>query len=154
MSGPIGTLIRIAQGDRLRKPTPRESKCYSACFALIAVYFSIILFLLQYDGDFFEFMDSDGPVAQIVIWAIVVSILCLIGWLWGRYVPAKVSYTVAAILWTTLFILALTGHIGPSANASNAKHKNQVRITAPSRPPGAVKEAPPRQSGSAGGARG
>ena len=113
MSRLIGILMRTLEGDRLRKPTPRESQCYSACFALIAVYFSTILGLLKFDGQIFEFMDSDGPVALLLIWAIVISILCFVGWFWGRHVPAKVSYTVAAILWPALFILALTGHIGP-----------------------------------------
>jgi hypothetical protein len=154
MFGPIGTLIRIVQGDRLRKATPRESQRYSACFALIAVYFSTIFILLKYDGPFFDFMDSDGPVALIVIWTIVISILCFVGWFWGRHVPAKVSYLVAAILWPTLFILALTGHIGPSANAPSAKPKNQVRTTAPIRFPAGVKVVSPGQSESGSGARG
>jgi fatty acid desaturase len=147
MSGPIGTLIRIVQGERLRKCTPRESQCYSACFALIAVYFSTILFLLKFDGQFFEFMDSDGPMALIVIWTIVISILCFVGWFWGRHVPAKVSYLVAAILWPTLFVLALTGHIGPPANAPSAHPKNQVHTTTPIRNPAGVKVVSPGQSG-------
>ncbi|HLX70406.1 MAG TPA: hypothetical protein VKV04_12335 [Verrucomicrobiae bacterium] len=108
-----GILIRALHGERLRKCTPRESQCFSACFALIAVYFSTILLVMKYDGQFFEFMDSDGLPALTIIWTIVISILCVVSWFWGRHVPAKVSYAVAAVLWPTLFILALTGHIGP-----------------------------------------
>jgi hypothetical protein len=113
MGGIISILLRVLRGERLRKPTPREAQCFSATFALIAVYFSTILLLMKFDGQFFEFMDSDGPVALFIIWTIVISLLCFVGRFWGRHVPAKVSYAVAAILWPTLFILALTGHIGP-----------------------------------------
>ena len=113
MSYFIGILTRLTKGDRLRKPTPQESQCFSACFALIAVYFSTILLVVRYDEPFFEFMDSDGLLAQGIIWGIVLTVLCLVGWFWGKRVPARVSYVVAAILWPTLFILALTGHIGP-----------------------------------------
>jgi hypothetical protein len=110
---PFGVLIRILSGDRLRKATPRETQCFSGLFALIAVYFALILLLMRYDGPIFEFMDSDGPIALTIIWTIVISIFSLIGWFWGKHVPARVSYAVAAILWPTLFILALTGHVGP-----------------------------------------
>src|SRR5579871_2692562 len=154
MSGPLGIIIRILRGERLRKPTPRESQCFSACFALIAVYFSTILFLLKYDGQFFEFMDSDSLVALVVIWTIVISILCFVGWFWGRYVPARVSYAVAAILWSTLFILALTGHIGTSQNASSVNPRNQVRTTAPIRSPAGMKIISPIHHESVSGARG
>src|SRR5579871_3179638 len=109
----IGILTRIAKGDRLRKPTPRESQCFSACFALIAVYFATILTVMKYDGQFFEFMDSDGLPALTIIWGGVISVLGFVSWFWGKHVPARVSYAVAAVLWPTLFILALTGHIGP-----------------------------------------
>lgn len=113
MSYFIGILTRIIKGDLLRKATPRESQCFSACFALIAVYFSTILAVMKYDGQLFEFMDADGPLVQIVIWMAVISVLYFVAWFWHKHVPAKVSYTVAAVLWPALFILALTGHVGP-----------------------------------------
>ena len=113
MSQLIGILTRFLCGERLRKATPRESQCFSACFALIAVYFALIFGLMKFDRQVFDFMGSDSPEGLAAIWTIVISILFFIGWLWGRHVPAKVSYIVAAILWPTLFILALKGHIGP-----------------------------------------
>lgn len=113
MSYLIDILTRIIKRDNLRKCTPRESQCFSACFALIAVYFSTILVVMKYDGQFFEFMDSDGLPALAIIWGGVIAVLGVVSWFWGRHVPAKVSYAVAAVLWPALFILALTGHIGP-----------------------------------------
>lgn len=113
MSGLLGIIIRFLLGERLRKPTPRESQCFSAVFALIAVYFSTLFVLVKFDGQVFDFMNSDGPLVLFLIWMIVISVMCLAGWFWGRHVPAKVSYTLAAILWPILFVLALTGHISP-----------------------------------------
>jgi hypothetical protein len=112
MSDFIGILIRILLGDRLRKATPRESQCFSGVFALTAVYFALIFVLMKYDRQVFDFMASDGPLMLTIIWTMVISVLFFVGWLWGRHVPAKVSYAFAAILWPALFILALTGHIG------------------------------------------
>lgn len=110
---PFSILIRLLCGERLRKATPREAQCFSGVFALIAIYFAAIFLLMKFDGKIFAFMDSDGPLALTLIWTIVISVLAFVSWFWGRHVPAKVSYVVAAILWPILFILALTGHIGP-----------------------------------------
>ena len=105
-------LIRILSGERLRKPTPRESQCFSGVFALIAVYFALLFVFMNFDTDIFDFMNSDGPFGLVAVWTTVISVLCLIGWFWGKYVPSKVSYALAAVLWPILFLLALTGHIG------------------------------------------
>ena len=105
----FGILIRILRGERLRKATPAESQQFSGLLAVIAIYFVLALAFLKYER---QFVNSASPQA---IWAfdtIVISIGFFVSFFWGKHVPAKISYTLAAILWPLLFILALTGHIG------------------------------------------
>ena len=109
----FGIVFRILGGERLRKASPREAQLFSAVFALTGLYFGLIFALMRYRKHLFDFMDADGPLALTVIWTLVIAALSFLGWFWGMHVPAKVSYTLAAILWPLLFILALTGHVGP-----------------------------------------
>lgn len=109
----FGALIRTFSGDGFRKATPRESQCFSAALALIGVYFALISVLMKHDTRFFDILDSLGPLGLAALWILLIPALFFIGRFWGRHVPAKASYVLAAILWPTLFILALTGHLGP-----------------------------------------
>lgn len=105
----FGILIRILRGERLRKATPAESQQFSGLLAVLAIYFAVALAFIRYER---RFINSASPEAIWVFDTIVISIGFFISFFWGKHVPAKVSYTIAAILWPVLFILALTGHIG------------------------------------------
>jgi hypothetical protein len=106
---PLFVLIRILRGERLRKATPAESQQLSGLLAVIAIYFALALAFIKYEK---QFVSSASPQAIWGFDTIVISVAFFISFFWGKYVPAKVSYTLAAILWPLLFILALTGHIG------------------------------------------
>ena len=105
----FGILVRILRGERLRKATPAESQQFSGLLAVLAIYFAVALGFIKYEK---RFVDSATPQALWIFDTITISIGFFISFFWGKHVPAKISYLVAAILWPLLFILALTGHIG------------------------------------------
>ena len=105
----FGILIRILRGERLRKATPAESQQFSGLLAVLAIYFALALAFIK---DEKRFVNSASPEAIWVFDTIVISIGFFISFFWGHYVPAKISYAIAAVIWPVLFILALTGHIG------------------------------------------
>src|SRR5262249_30987938 len=107
---PVFSLLwRILSGERLRKAIPEESQHFSGLLAVIAVYFAVALAFLKYER---HFVNTASPGALCVFDTIVITVRLFPSGMWPRHVPAKVSYTLAAILWPLLFILALTGHIG------------------------------------------
>ena len=101
-------LFRILQGDRLRKPTPEEERRWAGLFVLVGVYFSVAAISIRYAR---HFWDTAGEFSLVAVATIVVVILMFVPRLWGRYVPAVVSWIVGAVLWVSLFALALTGHL-------------------------------------------
>jgi len=101
--------FRILQGERLEKPTPEQERRWAVFFVLIAVYFGLGALSIRCAR---HFWDTAGAFTLTVVAAIVVSILVFVPRLWGRHVPAKVSWVLGAIAWTVLFLLALTGRLG------------------------------------------
>jgi drug/metabolite transporter (DMT)-like permease len=101
-------LFRIAQGDRLRKPTPEEERRWAGLFCLIGIYFGVAFISIRYAR---HFWDTAGEFSLVAVAAVVVVILTFVPRFWGRYVPAVVSWIFGAVLWVSLFVLALTGHL-------------------------------------------
>jgi hypothetical protein len=102
-------LFRILQGDRLRKPTAEEERQWAGLFLLVALYAGLVALAIKYAS---HFLDTVSAFTLTVIAAVVVSVLMFVPRVWGRHVPAKVSWILAAIAWPVLFLLALTGHLG------------------------------------------
>jgi CHASE2 domain-containing sensor protein len=102
-------LFRILQGDRLRRPTPEEEREWAGLFLLIGIGFGLTILTFRYAR---HFCDTASAFTLTVIAAVVVSVLVFVPKIWGRHVPAKVSWILAAIVWPLLFLLALTGHLG------------------------------------------
>ena len=92
----------------MRKPTPEEEQRWAGVFFLVAVYFGLAALCIRYAS---HFWDTAGTFALIVVAAVVVFVFYLGMSLWGRHVPAKVSWVLAAVAWPVLFVLALTGHL-------------------------------------------
>jgi hypothetical protein len=101
-------LIRILTGERLRKPTPEEERRWAGLFLFIAVYFGLMALSVRYAR---HFMDTVSAFTLTVIAAVAVCVLWFVPKIWGRYVPANVSWVLGAIAWPVLFLLALTGHL-------------------------------------------
>jgi hypothetical protein len=101
-------LVRILHGERLRKPTPEEEREWASLFLLLAIYFGLVALSIRYAS---HFMDTVSASTLTVIAAVVVSVLFFVPRYWGRHVPAKVSWVLAAIAWPVLFLLALTGRL-------------------------------------------
>jgi drug/metabolite transporter (DMT)-like permease len=96
------------QGDRMRKPTPEEERRWAGLFCLIGIYFGVAFISIRYTR---HFWDTAGEFSLVAVAAVVVVILTFVTRLWGRYVPAVVSWIIGAFLWVSLFVLALTGHL-------------------------------------------
>jgi hypothetical protein len=101
-------LVRILHGERLRKPTPEEERVWASLFLLMAIYFGLLALSIRYAR---HFLDTASAFTLTVIAAVVVCVLWFVPRIWGRHVPAKVSWILGAIAWPLLFLLALTGHL-------------------------------------------
>jgi hypothetical protein len=101
-------LFRILQGDRLRKPTPEEERRWAGLFCLVGIYFGVVFISIRYAR---HFWDTAGEFSLIAVATVIIAILMFVPRLWGRYVPAIVSWIFGSFLWILLFVLALTGHL-------------------------------------------
>jgi hypothetical protein len=101
-------LARIANGERLRKPTPEEERQWASLFLLVAIYFGAMALSIRYAS---HFLDTVNALTLSVITAVAVCVLWFVPRILGRHVPAKVSYVLAAIAWSVLFLLAVTGRL-------------------------------------------
>ena len=95
-------LFRILQGDRLRKPTPEEEQFWAGVFFLLAVYFGLGALSMRYAKNFW---DTAGIPALTIAAAVIISAFVFGTRFWGRHVPAKASWVLAAIAWPVLFLL-------------------------------------------------
>ena len=101
-------IVRWASGERFRNATPEEWRYWAGIAAIMPLYFGATILSIKYEK---HFWDTAGEFSLIVVTAVVVCILFFGSTLWGRYVPAKVSWILAAIGWPALFFLALTGRL-------------------------------------------
>jgi hypothetical protein len=101
-------LVRFLYGERLRRPTPEEERQWAGLFLLVALYAGLVALSIRYAS---HFLDTVSAFTLTVIATVVVSVLMFVPRVWGRHVPAKVSWVLGAIAWPLLFLLALTGHL-------------------------------------------
>lgn len=104
----IGILLRILLGERLRKPSPREQQYGAGAMFLIGAYFGLMFLSMKYAK---HFWDTAGAFELTIAVAVILFGFFFGVQFWGKHVPAKVSWILAAIIWILLFSLALTGHI-------------------------------------------
>lgn len=101
----INLLVRLASGERLRKATPEEMRYYGAFFLLIPVCGGLFMALGT------SMLDKAG-ILVIWLWFTALGGSLVFGTFFlARYVQAKISWTVGAILWATVVCLALIGFI-------------------------------------------
>lgn len=79
-------LVRILNGERLRKQTPEEEREWAGFFLLIAIYFALAAISMRYVK---HFWNSAGAFELTTTAAISVCIMWFIPRIWGRHVPAK-----------------------------------------------------------------
>jgi hypothetical protein len=101
-------LLRILQGERLRKPTPEQERRWAGLFFLMAMYFGLVALSIRY-GE--HYWDTASAFTLTVVAAVIVSVGWFLIGIWGRYVAAKVSWVLGAVAWLLLFFLALTGRL-------------------------------------------
>lgn len=100
--------VRFLNGERLRKPTPEEERLWVGQLFLFAVYFGLAFVSFRYAR---HFWDTAGQYTLTAVFAIIAPVMFFAPKIWGRYVPAKVSWVLSAVAWPLLFLLALTGHL-------------------------------------------
>src|SRR5260370_20972224 len=98
-------LFRMLQGDRLRSPTPEEERFWAGYFFIIPLYFGAGALAIRYQK---HFWDTAGEFTLIVAAVVVLSVLFFGARFWGRHVPAKVSWMLAAVAWPWILFLVLT----------------------------------------------
>ena len=95
-------IFRLGRGERLRKATPGELRWYSAAFVFVPIW--LVLFArvgfsyLDRASAFGVWLYMMGCIGVAALWLAV----------WVRFVPAVVSWVVAAIVWIVILVLAFT----------------------------------------------
>ncbi len=101
----IGLLSRILSGEPYRKATPRELRWYSALFALLPVW----LVIFVYVGKSWLDHASGIGIGLYLMGSGLGGLLILA--MWARFVPAKISWLAAAVIWSVTLYLAITGKL-------------------------------------------
>ena len=89
-------IARFASGERFRKATSHDYRLWAGFTFFIPVYFGLFM------GFGRPFMDRASAVA---IWSVLtpVGVVLVFGsFLWARFVPAKVFWTLAVIAWSLM----------------------------------------------------
>ena|ERR1700722_3239180 len=97
--------IRILSGERYRKATPAELQWYAGYFCCLPV----VGFLFVYFGK--SFLDR---VSFFGNWLYAMGAIFVFGFFphfWGKYVPAKVSWILGAVIWTATLALSFSGKL-------------------------------------------
>ena len=110
----ISILIRLASGESFRKATPTELRWWSAGFA----FFPVFTVLIGRLGNAYL-----NNASGVVIWLFLMGTLLTAAlWLalWTRFVPARFSWVLSAVVWGVAVWLGLTDKfvdlIGPRGN--------------------------------------
>jgi hypothetical protein len=105
-------LLRLLSGERFRKASPEEKKWGTACFVTIPV-FMVAGVEATASSSFFN------RAGGFVLWVCaVIAILVAIVFthFWAKYVPARISYIVAPLLWVAaVWILLYLSMSSPHA---------------------------------------
>jgi len=97
-------ISRFARGERFRKATESERRFGSAFFFLIPVF----------GGITFAVFNHNQNTSAFAIWVSLTvfgSAMLFGSFILARFVPAKICWTIGAVLWLTVVILALMGFV-------------------------------------------
>jgi hypothetical protein len=106
----IHLINRIASGEPYRKANPRELRFYSAIYASMPIW-ALVIFLFSKAEN--SYLGKAGTAGVCLYWAGGAALIALWLALWVKFVPAAVSWAVAAVAWIVMFVLAFTGRLGP-----------------------------------------
>ena len=101
----LNWIIRFFRGERLRKATPGEHRYYSAYFLMLPVGAAVLMSFKK------PLFDQANPITIWVVMIIFGVSLASTTFLWGRFVPARISWKIGGILWLAALILALSGRL-------------------------------------------
>jgi hypothetical protein len=91
-------LIRFLCGERFRKATREENRIGSALFVLLPIF---MVAGIEVNSD--AFFNHAGGVVLWVCAVVGMVLLLSVAVFWARYIPARFSYLVAAVLWPMAF---------------------------------------------------
>ena len=96
-------LFRILSGEPYRKATPAELRWYSGAVAFLPVWLGLFVRVghsyLEQAGGLGIWLYAMAGIGVVILWLAV----------WARFVPAAVSWAVAALVWIVALYLAFTG---------------------------------------------
>jgi len=106
-AGKFGVQFDPAQYNRLgfRKARPGELRWYSAFFAFIPIWGALGIYFGH------SYLDRAAPLR---LWLYATSALLVLSvwlWVWAKFVPAKVSWSIGAVVWLITLWLALTDRL-------------------------------------------
>lgn len=105
----LNLIHRIASGEPYRKANRRELRFFGAIFASIPIW--VLLILLFADAEK-SYLHLAGTVGLFLYWVGGAGLVALWITLWFKFVPTTVSWSVAAVAWTVMIVLDLTGKLG------------------------------------------
>jgi hypothetical protein len=89
-------IIRFVSGERFRKATPRDNRFWSGFFFLFPIYFFV---MMAFERPFLH------NASAVTIWLVLTPVCVALvfgSFLWARLVPARISWTLAAVAWPVL----------------------------------------------------
>jgi hypothetical protein len=103
----VGLIIRIASGEPLRKAKPWELRFYSMTFAFTPVL--MLLFFLF--PPIASYLNKASTVGLYLFWFACVGVGVALLTVWVKLIPPAVSWTVAAMAWIVVIVLAFDGKL-------------------------------------------
>lgn len=104
----LNLLHRIASGEPYRKANPRELRFFSAIFASIPIWVLLIFLFSRAEQ---SYLHKAGPAGIFFYWAGGATLVALWIWLWVKWIPTAISWTVAAAAWSILIVMAIAGKL-------------------------------------------
>jgi hypothetical protein len=104
----LNLLHRIASGEPYRKANQRELRFFGAIFASVPIWVLLIILFSKAEE---SYLHKAGTAGICFYWAGGAGLVALWIWLWVKFVPTAVSWTVAAVAWGILIVLAIAGKL-------------------------------------------
>jgi hypothetical protein len=106
----INLITRIASGEPYRKANPRELRFFSAIYASMPIWVLFIFLFSQVEN---SYLAKAGTADVYLYWTGGAGLIALWLALWVKFVPATVSWAVAAVAWIVMIVLSFAGKLGP-----------------------------------------
>ena len=105
----LNLIHRIASGEPYRRANQRELRFFSAIFASVPIWI-LLIFLFSKAEE--TYLHKAGIAGICLYWAGGAALVALWIYLWVKFIPSTVSWTVAAAAWAIMILMLFAGKLG------------------------------------------